>query len=54
MSPGDAAFLSKVRADAEGPDALLVIVGRVAIFAEDIVGKSDDELLVLIKARLAE
>lgn len=47
------ALLANVRAEAEAPGALVVIVGgRVAIFPEDIVGKSDDELLAYIAARL--
>jgi hypothetical protein len=58
MSPETAAWLANVRAEAAAPGALLVIVrskaGSVAIFPEDIVGKSDDELLSFIEARLAE
>jgi hypothetical protein len=58
MSPDTAAWLANVRAEAEAPGALLVVVrGRsrsVAIFPEDIVGKSDDELLAYIAKRLAE
>jgi hypothetical protein len=58
MSPATAAWLATVRAEAAAPGALFVIVrgpaGRVAIPPEHIVGKSDDELLALIAARLAE
>ena len=58
MSPDTAARLAKVRAEAEAPGALLVVVRNpsrsVAIFPEDIVGKSDDELLAFIAKRLAE
>jgi hypothetical protein len=55
MSPADAALVAFVRAEAAAPGAVIVAVkGRVAIFPEDIVGKSDDELLSFIEARLAE
>jgi hypothetical protein len=58
MSPADAALIANVRAEAVAPGALFVIVrgpaGAVAIPPEDIVGKSDDELLSFIEARLAE
>ena len=57
MSPETAAWLANVRAElADG--ALLVAVsndpGSVAIFPEDTVGKSDDELQRFIERRLAE
>lgn len=57
MSPETAAWLANVRAElADG--ALLVTVhgpsGPVAIFPEDIVGKSDVELDAFIRARLSE
>jgi hypothetical protein len=57
MSPDTAAWLANVRAElADG--ALLVTVsndsGSVAIFPEDIVGKTDVELLAFIAGRLAE
>jgi hypothetical protein len=55
MSPDDAAWLANVRAEAAAPGALIVTVdGRVAIFPDEIVGKSDDELLAFIAGRLAE
>jgi hypothetical protein len=58
MSPADAALIANVRAEAAAPGALFVIVrsktASVAIPPEDIVGKSDDELLSFIEARLAE
>lgn len=58
MSPDTAAWLANVRAEAAGPGALLVVVRdgsrSVAIFPEDVVGKSDDELLAFIASRLAE
>jgi hypothetical protein len=54
MSPNDAAVIANVRADvADGVD-IVVIGGRVAIFPDEIVGKSDDELLAFIAGRLAE
>jgi len=57
MSPETAAWLANVRAElADG--ALLVTVsndlGSVAIFPEDLVGKTDDELLAFIRRRLSE
>lgn len=59
MRPETIAWLANVRAQADSPDALLVTIrrksgGSVAIFPEDIVGKSDDELLAFIAARLQE
>jgi hypothetical protein len=54
MSPNDAALIADVRADvADGVD-IVVIGGRVAIFPDEIVGKSDDELLAYIAGRLAD
>lgn len=58
MSPEATAWLANVRAEAAAPGAVLVTVcgptRKVAIFPEDIVAKSDDELLAFIAARLAE
>jgi hypothetical protein len=58
MSPETAAWLANVRAEAAAPSALLVIVRdssrSVAIFPDEIVGKSDDELLAFIAGRLDE
>jgi hypothetical protein len=55
MNPETAAWLANVRAEAAAPGALIVTVdGRVAIFPEDIVALSDDELLAFIDSRLAE
>jgi hypothetical protein len=55
MSPADAALVANVRAHAAAPGTVIIPVGgRVAIFPEDTVGKSDDELLVFIEQRLAE
>lgn len=58
MGRENAAWLARIRAEAESPDALLVVVpgnaGSMAIFAEDVVGKSDEELLAYIAARRDE
>lgn len=60
MSLETAALLANVRAQAADPSVFLVIIprktrgGSVAIFPEDIVGKSDDELQAFIADRLAE
>lgn len=58
MGRENAAWLARIRAEAESPDALLVVVpgkaGSMAIFAEDVVGRSDEELLAYIAARRAE
>lgn len=58
MSPDTAAWLANVRAEAAAPGALLVVVRdrsrSVAIFPDQVVGKSDDELLAFIASRLAE
>jgi hypothetical protein len=58
MSPVTTAWLANVRAELAAPGAIFFTVrgpaSSVAIFPEDIVGKSDDELLSFIEARLAE
>jgi hypothetical protein len=58
MSPETVVWLANVRVEAAAPGALFVIVrsktASVAIPPEDIVGKSDDELLAFIAGRLAE
>lgn len=61
MSPATTAWLANVRAEAAAPDCLTVIVTgtvrgqprRVAIFPDDVVGKTDDELFAFVRARLA-
>jgi hypothetical protein len=58
VRPTATAWLANVRAEAVAPGAVLVIVrgpaGSVAIFPEDIVARSDDELLAFIAGWLAE
>jgi len=58
MKPATAAWLAKLRADAAPPGTTFVIVrgpaGAVAITPDEIVGKSDDELLAFIVGRLKE
>lgn len=58
MSPETAAWLANLRAEAAAPGALLVAVhgerGPVAIYPNETVGKSDDELLACVSRRLAE
>jgi hypothetical protein len=58
LLPATTAWLANIRAEAAGPRALVVVVkgprGPVAIFPEDVVGKSDDELLAFIASRLDE
>lgn len=58
MNIDKAAWLANIRAEAEAPGAFLVIVpkqvGTIAIFADEILGKSDDELLAFIAARSEE
>lgn len=58
MSPDTAAWLANVRAEAAAPGALLVVVRdgsrSVVIFPDQVVGKSDDELLASIAERLDE
>ncbi|WP_156116686.1 hypothetical protein [Massilia sp. 9096] len=52
------AWLANIRAEAEAPGAVLVIAraqtGAIAIFPDEILGKSDDELLAFIAARSEE
>ncbi|MDN4038650.1 hypothetical protein [Massilia sp. YIM B02443] len=60
MSPGTAAWLASLRAEAEaaGPTATTVtgtVRGRpvrAVIFSDEFVGKSDEELLALVRERL--
>ena len=56
MRPATTAWLANVRANAAPPGTSLVIVrgpaGSVAITPEEIVGRSDDELLAFIGSRL--
>ena len=58
MKPATAAWLAKLRADAAPPGTTFVIVrgpaGSVAITPDEIVGKSDEELLAFIVGRLKE
>lgn len=58
MAPDRAAWIANIRAEAADPGAVIVTIvgksGSVAISPEDIVGKSDEELLAFIAARLAE
>jgi hypothetical protein len=59
MRPDTVAWLANLRAQAADPGNLCVVIprragGSVAIFPEDIVGKSDAELLVYVTDRLAE
>jgi hypothetical protein len=55
MNTDKAAWLANIRAEAEAPGAVLVIVpakaGSIAIFPDEIAGKSDDELLAFIAGR---
>lgn len=61
MSPGTAAWLANLRAEAEvaGPTATTVtgtVRGRpvrAVIFSDEFVGKSDEELLALVRERLS-
>lgn len=57
MNTDKAAWLANIRAEAEAPGAVLVIVpakaGSIAIFPDEIIGKSDDELLAFLAARSA-
>lgn len=61
MRPEIAAWLANVRAEAEAPGALMIPVtgsvrgrpARALIFPDEIVGKSDEELLALVRERLS-
>lgn len=61
MSPGTAAWLANVRAEAEAPGALMIPVTgavrgrpvRALIFPDEVVGKSDEELLAFVRERLS-
>jgi hypothetical protein len=57
MRPETVAWLANVRAQvAAGADIIIVRgpAGSLAIFPDEIVGTSDDELLAFIAGRLAE
>ena len=52
MSPDTSAWLAKLRAEAEVPGTILVCAGQLRMLPEDIVGKSDDELLAHVRGLL--
>jgi hypothetical protein len=54
MSPADATLIANVRAEVESGADIVTVDGRVAIFPDQIVALSDDELLAFIARRLAE
>ncbi|WP_036170369.1 hypothetical protein [Massilia sp. 9096] len=59
MQPATIAWLANLRAQAADPGNLCVVIprragGSVAIFPDDILGKSDDELAAYVVARLTE
>jgi hypothetical protein len=58
MRPATTAWLARVRANAAPPGTTFVIVrgpaGSVAVTPDEIVGKSDDELLAFIVGRLKD
>jgi hypothetical protein len=58
MRPDILAWLATVRAEAEVPGTIAVVLGpprrQISIPPQDIVGKPDDELLAFIAGRLAE
>jgi hypothetical protein len=53
-----AAFLAALREWASDPGALIYTVrgksGSIAIFPEDVTGRTDDELLAFVRERLNE
>jgi len=55
MSPATTAWLANVRAEAEVPGAFMIAIqsgkGRVVIFPDEVVGKSDEELLAFVRER---
>jgi len=52
MDARTAAWLAKLRAEAAVPGTILVCAGQLRMLPEDIVGKSDDELLAHVSALL--
>jgi len=61
MSPAHTVWLANVRAEAEAGALMVIVTGtvrgrpaRATIFPDEIVGKSDAELLAFACARLAE
>lgn len=52
MEPAILAWLAKLRAEAEEPGTIIVCAGRLRLLPEDIVGKTDEELLAYVSARL--
>lgn len=52
MDARTTAWLAKLRAEAEVPGTILVCAGRLRLRPDEIVGKSDDELLADVCARL--
>jgi hypothetical protein len=58
MSPDPAALLPEIREWAADPRALVFPINgerrSIALFPAEVIGKTDDELLRFIAARLAE
>ena len=58
MGPTTTALLTKLRAWAADPEALCFPVqttrGRVVLYLEDVDGRTDDQLVALICAKLNE
>jgi len=56
MSPATTAWLANVRAEAVAPGAFMIVIqstkDRVVIFPDEVVGKSDEELLAFVRGRL--
>lgn len=54
MDARTTAWLAKLRAEAEVPGTIIVCTGRLRIPPDDIVGKSDDELLAYVSGLLEQ
>ncbi|WP_288379828.1 hypothetical protein [uncultured Massilia sp.] len=52
MDARTTAWLAKLRAEAEVPGTILVCAGRLRLRPDEIVGKSDDELLAHVRGLL--
>ena len=61
MSPAHVAWLANVRAEAAAGALMVIVTGtvrgqpaRAIIFPDEIVGKSDEELLAFVARRLTD
>lgn len=54
MTPAEIDLMERIKIEVADPETLFVVLrGRVVLFREDLVGKTDDELLAVIRDKLS-